>query len=526
MTSVTAHKSPIIAIAQNFMGDAPVWYKWTMLACLVINPILLQINPMLAGWCLVGEFIFTLAMALKCYPLIPGGLLAIEALILGMTTPEHLKHEILNNLEVILLLMFMVAGIHFVRQLLLLTFTQILVKVKQKWLLSLIFCVLAAFLSAFLDALTVLAVIIAVCTGFYTVYHQVITTKTTPLNDNSMIQDDDRRDLDNFRAFLRSLLMHAGVGTALGGVCTIVGEPQNLIIGEVAGWHFAEFALRVAPVSIPVLICGLTTCIMVERLHIFGFGVKIPTKVYNILKETSEKQSAAFTINDKLSLAFQALICIWLICGLAFHIAAVGLVGLSVIILATTFTGVNKEGEIGHAFTESLPFTALLCVFFTIVAVIIDLDLFKPIINLVFEADKENQLPILFIANGILSSVSDNVFVASVYISNIKEAFNQGLLSHEHFNHLAIAVNAGTNLPSVATPNGQAAFLFLLTSALAPLIRLSYGRMLLMALPYAIVLTVVGLICTWFLLPEMTDYFIHMGWLNAVPTDAVAPVAK
>lgn len=131
MTSVTAHKSPIIAIAQNFMGDAPVWYKWTMLACLVINPILLQINPMLAGWCLVGEFIFTLAMALKCYPLIPGGLLAIEALILGMTTPEHLKHEILNNLEVILLLMFMVAGIHFVRQLLLLTFTQILVKVKQ-----------------------------------------------------------------------------------------------------------------------------------------------------------------------------------------------------------------------------------------------------------------------------------------------------------------------------------------------------------------------------------------------------------
>lgn len=122
--------------------------------------------------------------------------------------------------------------------------------------------------------------------------------------------------------------------------------------------------------------------------------------------------------------------------------------------------------------------------------------------------------------------MSDNVFVASVYISNIKEAFNQGLLSHEHFNHLAIAVNAGTNLPSVATPNGQAAFLFLLTSALAPLIRLSYGRMLLMALPYAIVLTVVGLICTWFLLPEMTDYFIHMGWLNAVPTDAVAPVAK
>jgi NhaB family Na+:H+ antiporter len=44
-----------------------------------------------------------------------------------------------------------------------------------------------------------------------------------------------------------------------------------------------------------------------------------------------------------------------------------------------------------------------------------------------------------------------------------------------------------------ATPNGQAAFLFLLTSALAPLIRLSYGRMLWMALPSTVTMTLTGL---------------------------------
>ncbi|GAM71008.1 Na+/H+ antiporter nhaB [Vibrio sp. JCM 19236] len=38
--------------------------------------------------------------------------------------------------------------------------------------------------------------------------------------------------MDDYRAFLRSLLMHAGVGTALGGVMTMVGEPQNLIIAD------------------------------------------------------------------------------------------------------------------------------------------------------------------------------------------------------------------------------------------------------------------------------------------------------
>ena len=53
----------------------------------------------------------------------------------------------------------------------------------------------------------------------------------------------------------------------------------------------------------------------------------------------------------------------------------------------------------------------------------------------------------------------------------------QVLLHRIKFELLAVAINTGTNLPSVATPNGQAAFLFLLTSSLAPLIKLSYGRM-------------------------------------------------
>lgn len=88
--------------------------------------------------------------------------------------------------------------------------------------------------------------------------------------------------------------------------------------------------------------------------------------------------------------------------------------------------------------------------------------------------------------------ISDNVFVATVYINEMVNALNEGAMSREHFEVMAIAINTGTNLPSVATPNGQAAFLFLLTSALAPLIRLSYMKMVFMALPYTIVLSIVG----------------------------------
>ena len=68
----------------------------------MVNPVVFIINPFLAGWLLVIEFIFTLTMALKCYPLQPGGLLALEAVIIGMTSPASIYQETLANFEVIL----------------------------------------------------------------------------------------------------------------------------------------------------------------------------------------------------------------------------------------------------------------------------------------------------------------------------------------------------------------------------------------------------------------------------------------
>jgi len=88
---------------------------------------------------------------------------------------------------------------------------------------------------------------------------------------------------------------------------------------------------------------------------------------------------------------------------------------------------------------------------------------------------------------------------ATVYIGEVEQAFNQQLIDREQFEKLAVAINTGTNLPSVATPNGQAAFLFLLTSSLAPLIGLSYSKMVKMAIPYTLVLGGVGWLMILFL---------------------------
>jgi NhaB family Na+:H+ antiporter len=58
----------------------------------------------------------------------------------------------------------------------------------------------------------------------------------------------------------------------------------------------------------------------------------------------------------------------------------------------------------------------------------------------------------------------------------------------------------GTNIPAMATPNGHAALLFLLTSSLAPLLNLSYFRMLLLTLPYTIAMTITGALAIYFFL--------------------------
>ena len=475
---------------------------------MILNPVLfftlqaIDLNAgVIVGWILLLEFIFTLALALKCYPLQPGGLLAIQALVIGLASPYDMLHEIEKNLEVILLLIFMVAGIYFMKNLMLTIFTKLLLFVRSKVLLSLTYVLTAAFLSAFLDALTVTAVLIGVTIGFYRIFHLVSSNKEFSDNnhdylDNPSLNANALNDFAQFKSFLQQLIMHGAVGTALGGVCTIVGEPQNLLIANIAGWDFMTFFYYMAPVTMPVLVAGLFLCFCLEYFKLFGFGTELPTSVRKIFNEYEnfEKNQNVGNIQKQTELVLEFIVLLFLIVALAFHLAAVGIIGLGVIILLTSFKGITHEHDLGDAFKEALPFTALLCVFFAIVSVIEVNHLFTPVIDLVRSFPDEDETILFFVANGVLSAISDNVFVATIYITQVKELLDAGLIDLNHFTNLTIAINTGTNIPSIATPNGQAAFLFLLTSSLAPLINLSYFRMVMLALPYTIFLTFIAII--------------------------------
>ena len=482
----------MIKLAYNqFLGDSPEWFKRVILLFLVVClPLKYLVGTTILGWVFLGVFILTLAMALKCYPLQSGGIVALAILALGLTSPETVWHEIQANLGVLALLIFMVSFIYFMKPLLSFLFARLIVSVKSKWVLSLMFSVMAAFLSAFLDALTVTAVLIAVFVALHGVYERV---RIVDVEDRGSVESS-AETLEGFRAFIRSLVMHGAVGTALGGGTTMVGEPQNLLIAEKMDWEFIEFVIVMSHVTIPAVIAGFITCIVLELTGILGYGAKLDPKVRAVLQKHVEERDKERTEAEAYGLWVQGVCGVLLVIGLGLHLMEVGLIGLSLLVLVTTMTGINEEHRIGPAFEESLPFVSLLCIFFVVVGMIHDLHLFSPVIAWVLTMPMEVQPGAFFLANGILSAISDNVFVATVYINEVRAAFDAGEITREHFDTLAVSINTGTNLPSVATPNGQAAFLFLLTSALAPVIRLGYIKMVIMALPYTIVLTIVGFV--------------------------------
>jgi Na+:H+ antiporter, NhaB family len=497
--SVTTHEKPLLLTAfASFMGHAPHAYKTGVLVALVFNVLLWQVaGPVAAAWAIVFEFIATLALSLKCYPLAPGGLLVIQAVLLGLTTPARIYAETLGGVSVLLLLIFTVSAISFMQELLVTIFARLLTAVRSPILLALLFCLIGTVLSAFLNAVTVLAMVMAVALGFYRIYFVAASGLVTPsdrqLDEDVHVPALRHAELQEFRAALRGLMMHAAVGSALGGVCTLVGEPQNVLIGQVMGWNFQRFAFETVPVAAPVVIAGLLTCVLLEKLRWFGFGAAIPPSVREILLAHERHEASHRTQRDRWRLIVQAAGALLLVVALAFSWAEVGLIGLALIVLLTLLTGVVEEHQLAEGFKMAIPFTALLVVFFAVVAVIHDRQLFHPLIQHVLAQSGREQIAWLYLANGALSAISDNVFVATVYITEIKRAFDAGQIPPDQYARLAVAVNVGTNIPSVATPNGQAAFLFLLTSSLAPLLRLSYGRMCWMALPYFVVLTVVGL---------------------------------
>ena len=476
---------------ESFLGKSPKWYKYTILFFLVLNPVLFfLVSPFLAGWVLLVQFIFTLAFALKCYPVPSGGLLALQAVIMGLASAESVYAEIAANLPILMLLIFMVAGIYYIKDVLFLLFTKLFVSIKNKAAIALVFSMLSAGLSAFLDGLTLMAVIIAVCFNFFAIYHRVASSIADSANAAA--------EMEQFKGFLRNIIMHGALGTVLGGTMTMVGEPHNMMIATKMDWNFSEFFFNCSVISIPVSIVGFITCPLLEKFKFPGYGYELPERARKAIEKDFQEKFTKMSRHSAYMYVVQGIACALLFVALALHLAEIGLLGIALIILLTAAKGQNKEHDLSEAFTNAMPFVALIIVFFAILAVVHDQHLIQPLTRWVFTFEGKAQLLALYLVNGVLSLISDNVFIASVFINEVELAYKAGAFGHDWYEQLAIIVNMGTNVPAIATPNGHAAFLFLLTSSLAPLIRLSYVSMVKLAFPYTVVMTTTGGLAVYF----------------------------
>lgn len=480
----------------NIMGRMPMWLKKTILLFLVINPVVFFIDHKVGVWLLLAEFIFCLSQTTKAYPFITGGILALEAMVIGMVDTHTVYHELHTNVNVLLLVLFMVAAVHFLADFLSYVFMKTLLNVGSKLLLSILFFIFGSVMSAFSDALTVVAALLTMIGAMFMIYHKVQSGKSYDddhTDDDTLIREELHKDLSKFRSFLINLLMYAAIGTVAGGIATKIGEPQNIPLAEAAGWDFVAFAIEMKWITLFVNIAGILTIIILEVTGWFGYAVKMPSSARQILTEYDSYMSKRRTKQQMVSIIAQGISFLLLIIGLRFHIAEPPILATGIIILNAIMSGKTSEHDVTKGFHDALGFVALLMTFFIVVGAIAQQGIFTPIIQWVLEQPLNQQSAYLFATSGGLSVVSDNVFVALTHIPAIKEAYESGQITKDHFELLIKAVNAGTNIPSIGTPNGQAAFIFIIMSPLAASLRLDYVKMMKMAFPFLISLTCAGL---------------------------------
>ena len=231
----------------------------------------------------------------------------------------------------------MVAAIYFLREMLVYTFTKLLVRVQSRSLLAFLFVATGAILSVFLDAFTVLAVIITVAGGFYAVYHRVASGKSDQeevhdASTDGQIGDLHRSDLDAFGAQCRSssMICRSRITTIGGFGDAGGGEPDSSAEASGLGNRSTSPARWWSVITAGNRPTGRRR--RAQRFAWFGYGSPVPPAVRQVLLDFERRESARMTPRHKhVIVSVQVIVAILLVIALAFHVAEIGVIGLAII---------------------------------------------------------------------------------------------------------------------------------------------------------------------------------------------------
>ena len=455
-------------LGQQFMGqETPTGSKVSNKLKIAIVAILISnffihyfFGDFVVSAFIVAEFIAALTLSSKIYPLLSGGLLFMQFLFMGLLPGEVYWLEIEHNIALTLLLVFVVTGVDFLQKLLMTIFSGLIMGIKNLTSLCITFSVFAAVFSANMDALTVTAVMMTITTSMLAAIMIIIEVKKA-----GYISDTEE---EQFRAFLYGLMMSGLIGTMLGGMLTMIGEPQNYDIAKKNGWGMSEFFFRMIPIGAPVFIVGICALGWSVKKKKFGYGVEMPTRIRTSLEEHFNFEKAKMTMKEKFPIFVQMVVLFFFVYQLFSHQYELAVVGLFLIILIAVFTGINSEHTIAHKFVEAMGFVAVLMTFYGLVALINHHQVFTGVVEVIMEIeDQRFKAVAISAAAGAKSILSDNVLVELIWMTELDKLLLSSSITPWEHDYYSIALNAGTNVPSILTPNGSAPFLFFFLSSLA-----------------------------------------------------------
>ena len=243
---------------RSFLGHrAGTRWRWCVPGAESVAALALR-RPV-AGWAGAARSSSSRSHGPQVLPAQPGGLLAIEAVAIGLTSRRCLG-EVVRLFPCSCCLIFMVAGIYFLRDLLLFVFSACCSG-----------CTFSARCSRWSSAASrrLLSALprradrrrrgVTVGLGYYEIYHRAASGKATrrrttqpPMTPSaSSAPRDARRSARSCAASHVTRRRHGDRRVAQ------VGEPQNLLIARARGLELSRSSSSsVAPVSIPVAIAG------------------------------------------------------------------------------------------------------------------------------------------------------------------------------------------------------------------------------------------------------------------------------
>ena len=202
-----------------------------------------------------------------------------------------------------------------------------------------------------------------------------------------------------------------------------------------AGWTFVRVLRRaMAPVSMPVLVAGSRPACSSRGCGGSVTARSLPVSVRQVLAEYDREQTRRRTSREVAVLIVQALAALILVVALGLHVAEVGIIGLR---------GDRARDRVHRSDRRAAPRQGVrsgAAVHRAARGVLRDRRdparpaLFEPVISAVLAAARGRRRPRCSIwPTRALSAISDNVFVATIYITEVKAALLEGTITREQF---------------------------------------------------------------------------------------------